>query len=62
MDDELERDNVSIENQKAIIQEFLEQKFRGSTLTFYEDRDQSRIHLKKLKMLTQLNADFGKGG
>ena len=41
VDDELDRDNVSIENQKAIIQDFVKQKFPGSTLTFYEDRDLS---------------------
>ena len=34
VDDELDRDNVSIENQKAIIQDFVKQKFPGSTLTF----------------------------
>lgn len=41
VDDELDRDNVSIENQKAIIQDFVKQKFPGSTLAFYEDRDRS---------------------
>ena len=41
VDDELDRDNVSIENQKDIIAEFVRQKFPGSTLTFYEDRDRS---------------------
>jgi stage V sporulation protein T len=41
VDDELDRDNVSIENQKAIIQDFVKHKFPGSTLTFYEDRDKS---------------------
>ena len=41
VDDELDRDNVSIENQKDIIEEFVKQKFPGSTLTFYEDRDRS---------------------
>ena len=41
VDEELDRDNVSIENQKAIIQDFVKQKFPGSTLTFYEDRDRS---------------------
>ena len=41
VDDELDRDNVSIENQKAIIQDFVRQKFPGSSLTFYEDRDRS---------------------
>ena len=41
VDEELDRDNVSIENQKAIIQDFVKQKFPNSTLTFYEDRDRS---------------------
>nr|WP_325302117.1 stage V sporulation T C-terminal domain-containing protein [uncultured Dysosmobacter sp.] len=41
VDDELDRDNVSIENQKDIIEEFVKQKFPGSSLTFYEDRDRS---------------------
>ena len=41
VDDELDRDNVSIENQKAIIQDFVKQRFPDSTLTFYEDRDRS---------------------
>ena len=41
VDDELDKDNTSIENQKAIIEEFVREKFPGSTLTFYEDRDRS---------------------
>ena len=41
LDDEMDRDNVSVENQKAIIRDFVEQKFPGSTLTFFEDRDRS---------------------
>ena len=41
VDEELDRDNVSIENQKAIIEDFVRRKFPGSTLTFYEDRDRS---------------------
>ena len=41
VDEELDRDNTSIENQKAIIEGFVRQKFPGSTLTFYEDRDKS---------------------
>lgn len=41
VDDELDRDNVSIENQKAIIQDYVNQRFPGSMLTFYEDRDRS---------------------
>ena len=41
VDDELDRDNTSIENQKAIIEDFVRHKFPGSRLTFYEDRDRS---------------------
>jgi stage V sporulation protein T len=41
VDEELDRDNVSIENQKAIIQDFARQHFPDSALTFYEDRDRS---------------------
>ena len=41
VDEELDRDNTSIENQKAIITEFVQQKFPDSALTFYEDRDRS---------------------
>ena len=41
VDEELDRDNVSIENQKAIIQDFVNTRFPGSSLTFYEDRDRS---------------------
>nr|WP_326165687.1 stage V sporulation T C-terminal domain-containing protein [uncultured Oscillibacter sp.] len=41
VDEELDRENTSIENQKAILTDFVKQKFPGSTLTFYEDRDRS---------------------
>ncbi len=41
VDDELDRDNTSIENQKAIIKDFVSRKFPQSALTFYEDRDRS---------------------
>lgn len=41
VDEELDRDNTSIENQKAIIEDFVKQKFPDSALTFYEDRDKS---------------------
>ncbi|MGM9537671.1 MAG: stage V sporulation T C-terminal domain-containing protein [Candidatus Onthomonas sp.] len=41
VDEELDRDNTSIENQKAIIESYVKEKFPGSTLTFYEDRDRS---------------------
>ena len=41
VDDELNKENTSIENQKAIIEEFAKQNFPGSALDFYEDRDRS---------------------
>ncbi len=41
VDEEQDRDNTSIENQKAIIDEFVRRKFPGSKLSFYEDRDRS---------------------
>ena len=37
----LDRDNTSIENQKAIISDFVARKFPGAELVFYEDRDRS---------------------
>ena len=41
VDEELDRDNTSIENQKAIIKEYVKEKFPNSSLTFFEDRDRS---------------------
>ena len=41
VDEELDRDNTSIENQKAIIRDFVGRKFPGAELTFFEDRDRS---------------------
>lgn len=43
VDEELDRDNTSIENQKAIIADFVRQKFPDSDLTFYEDRDRKSV-------------------
>lgn len=41
VDEELDRDNVSIENQKSILSDFVTTHFPNSTLTFFEDRDRS---------------------
>ena len=41
VDDELDQKNVSIENQKAIIEDYVNRTFPGSSLTFFEDRDRS---------------------
>ena len=41
VDEEIDRDNTSIENQKAIISDFVKRKFPDCPLDFYEDRDRS---------------------
>lgn len=41
VDDELNKENTSIENQKAIIEDYVKQNFPNSELDFYEDRDKS---------------------
>ena len=41
VDDEQNKDNISIEHQKAIIADYVKTKFPGSALTFFEDRDRS---------------------
>lgn len=41
VDEELDKDNTSIENQKAIIADFVKRRFPDSKLTFFEDRDRS---------------------
>ena len=41
VDDELEQKNISIENQKSIIEDYVKHYFPGSRLTFFEDRDRS---------------------
>ena len=41
VDDELNKENTSIENQKAIIEDYIKTNFPNSELDFYEDRDKS---------------------
>ena len=41
VDDEKNQKNISIENQKAIIEDYVKTRFPGSNLTFFEDRDRS---------------------
>ena len=41
VDDEMDRDNTSIENQRAIIDDFVAKRFPGSPVSYYEDRDRS---------------------
>ena len=41
VDDEMDRDNTSIENQRAIIDDYVARRFPGSSVSYYEDRDRS---------------------
>lgn len=41
VDEEIDKDNTSIENQKAIISDYVTRTFPDSTLDFYADRDRS---------------------
>lgn len=41
VDEELDKDNTSIENQKSIIEDFVRKKFPKCKLSFYVDRDRS---------------------
>ena len=41
VDDELNKENTSIENQKAIIDDYVKTNFPNAELDFYEDRDKS---------------------
>ena len=41
VDDELNKENTSIENQKAIIEDYVKTNFPNAELNFYEDRDKS---------------------
>lgn len=41
VDEELDKDNTSIENQKSIIEDFVKKKFPKCKLSFYVDRDRS---------------------
>lgn len=41
VDDEMNKENTSIENQKAIIEDYVKTNFPNAELDFYEDRDKS---------------------
>ena len=58
VDEELDRDNISIENQKAIIEEYVKSRFPGSTLTFFEDRDRSGYSFEQRESYQQMRRDL----
>ncbi len=41
VDEEMDRENTSIENQKSIIADYVSRRFPGARLDFHEDRDRS---------------------
>lgn len=47
VDEEMDRDNTSIENQKAIIADYVTKTFPTAELDFYEDRDRSGYTFKQ---------------
>ena len=54
VDEELDRDNTSIENQKKIIEEFVKAKFPKCKLAIYEDRDRSGYTFEQREQYQQL--------
>ena len=75
VDDEQNKDNISIEHQKAIIADYVKNKFPGSTLTFFEDRDRSGytfeqregyqemrkglVYFRKMRISLSLTPEYG---
>lgn len=57
-DDIKDKDNTSIENQKAIITDFVHRKFPGSRLTFYEDRDRSGYTFEQRESYQAMRRDM----
>ena len=54
VDVEADRDNTSIENQKAIIRDYVERRFPDSTLDFYVDRDRSGYTFEQRESYQQM--------
>ena len=54
VDEELDNDNTSIENQKSIITDFQKKRFPRCSLVFYEDRDKSGYTFEQREGYQQL--------
>lgn len=54
VDVEADRDNTSIENQKAIISDYVQKHFPDSELTFYVDRDRSGYTFEQRESYQQM--------
>lgn len=61
VDEELDRDNTSIENQKKIIDEFVKAKFPKCKLSIYEDRDRSGYTFEQREGYQQLRKKLMNG-
>lgn len=61
VDEELDRDNTSIENQKKIIEEFVKAKFPQCKLSIYEDRDRSGYTFEQREGYQQLRKKLMNG-
>lgn len=61
VDEELDRDNTSIENQKKIIEEFVKAKFPKCKLSIYEDRDRSGYTFEQREGYQQLRKKLMNG-
>ena len=61
VDEELDRDNTSIENQKKIINDFVKAKFPNCSLTIYEDRDRSGYTFEQREQYQKLRKRLMKG-
>ena len=59
VDDEQNKDNISIEHQKAIIADYVKTKFPGSTLTFFEDRDRSGYTFEQREGYQEMRKGLG---
>ena len=61
VDTEIGIDNTSIENQKAIIIEYIKSNFPTSKIDFYEDRDQSGYTFAQREHYQKLRRELEKG-
>ena len=62
VDEELDRENTSIENQRSIITDFANRKFAGVVLDFYEDRDRSGYTFEQREHYMKLRPQLMNGG
>lgn len=61
VDEELDKENTSIENQKAIITDYVCRNFPDSQLDFYEDRDRSGYTFEQRESYQKLRKQMFRG-